>query len=121
MFAWAFLVWTPVILAIAIFGVAKIPYPASIQIFIFITAIFLPCGILLKWLGNGIIKRKRTQMGFSSILLGFIGFGIMLVSFASRTRLGARIFERFGTGSIILTAAVVVGIGLIERSRISGE
>lgn len=121
MFAWAFLVWTPAILAVAIFGVVRIPYPSSIRLFVFLTAILFPFGILLKWLGNGIIKRKPMPMGISFLLFGSTGFGITLMSLASRARLGSRFFERFGTGGILLTAAVIIAIGLIEQLRTSSE
>jgi hypothetical protein len=47
---WTFIVWSPFILLYVLFYITTTERPVAVLICLFIEAIFLPLGFLLKWL-----------------------------------------------------------------------
>src|ERR1022692_4710639 len=82
MLAWAFKVWVPVLLAVIFVCKVKAPTGATVVAFVIIWLPFLFLGVLLKWMANGMIQRRRLSISFSVVVLILLSYGFGFGHFA---------------------------------------
>jgi hypothetical protein len=118
--AWVFLVWCPILVAFLLFYLRK-TLVVSAFIFLLFTAIFLPLGLLLRWLAHGMIERKRMRLGLSAIVLGLLGILNVFAPPFSQRHLGPRLIEQLGIGILLLCSAAIAAVGSTRSARWSDE
>jgi hypothetical protein len=121
MLGWMFMVWGPLILALALCYLAKTPTATSNVLLIFVSMVIIPFGLLLKWLSNGIIKRGWVRIILSASVLILLGIRLGFAYSPIGIRGGQSPFERHLMGIELLSAAAVVILGLTRAARCSGE
>jgi hypothetical protein len=121
MLGWMFMLWVPFLSALFVFFMTESQAAASAFLFLFLSAIFIPFGLLLKWLSNGIIKRSwvRTISCVSVLVL----MGLRLGFFYSPVEIsgGQTAFDRHLMGIELLSAAAIAILGLTRAARCPHE
>jgi hypothetical protein len=116
MVAWGYGVWLPLLLVLAICMV-NVPVGASVLLLSLFTAVFVPLGILLKWLANGLILRKRVRTGLSILALAFLGFTTGFGPLLTKSQPALDRPDECLVGIAFLSAAAVAALGLTKRAR----
>lgn len=115
--SWTFGFWTPIFLAYVLFCIVRPLFAVSILLFTLFTALFLPFGMLLKWLANGIVQRKRARTVFSVLVLVFLSCTQGFVPLFARSQKNQSPFEHLLIGIAMLFVAVITSMGLTKGAR----
>jgi hypothetical protein len=115
--AWVFIVWVPILVAFVAFCVEKWPVGESLGLLAYVTAIFFPLGLLLKWMARGLVLRKKLRTFLTTFILSCLGLRIGLSPLVMEAQSDSPAIDRYLIGIVFLSAAVVAALGLTKRAR----
>lgn len=119
---WVFITLVPV-LFVLVFFIFRHRQPSAsllpvVAILLFLSAILVPLGFLIKWLAAGVIQRKTWRLVISALLFGTWGAWQLVEALHPPVRTAYAIFRALSIGIPLLVAALIICLDVIRCVRL---